>query len=207
MTHDNPYLEPTDFIDSDSVSVRDKAFELTRGAEDERQKAVRLFSFVRDEIRYNVFSERSRRDHYRASRILSRREGYCVQKAVLLAALARAAGIPARLRFAQIRNHLLSQQLLEKRGTNLFAYHGYTEVFIKGRWAKATPCYDLGYCKRAGLPPVHFDGKADAMLPLFALDGKPHIDYIQDRGAYPDLPFEEIQKASLSKKYLSDYRT
>jgi transglutaminase-like putative cysteine protease len=202
MTRDNPYLEPTYFIDSDAESVREKSLELGRGAEGQRQKAMKLFSFVRDGITYNVFSERSRREHYKASHVLSLQEGYCVQKAVLLAALARAAGIPARLRFAQIRNYFTSGKLLEKRGTNVFAYHGYTEMFVDGHWVKATPCYDLGYCKKAGLPPVDFDGKRDAMLPLFALDRSPHIEYMKDRGTYHDLPFEEIQKYSLSRKYL-----
>ena len=203
MTNDNPYLKPTLFIDSDAESVREKSLEISQSAKGERQKAVRLFYFVRDEIKYNVFSERSRPEHYKASHVLSLQEGYCVQKAVLLVALARAAGIPARLRFAQIRNYLTSEALLDKRGTNVFAYHGYTEMYIDDRWVKATPCYDLGYCKKTGLPPVDFSGRDDAMLPPFALDGRPHIEYMKDRGAFQDLPFDDIQRASLSGKYLN----
>jgi transglutaminase-like putative cysteine protease len=205
MTNDNPYLKPTYFIDSDAEPVREKSLELSRSAEGERQKAVRIFSFVRDHIKYNVFSERSRREHYRASHVLSCKEGYCVQKAVLLVALARAARIPARLRFAQIRNYLTSEELLHKRGTNVFAYHGYTEMSIDGHWVKATPCYDLAYCKKTGLPPVDFSGRDDAMLPSFTLDGRPHIEYMKDRGAFQDLPFEDIRRASLSGKYLNTY--
>lgn len=203
MTNDNPYLKPTYFIDSDAESVREKSLELSRSEEGDMQKAVSLFSFVRDEIKYNVFSERSRREHYKASYVLSCKEGYCVQKAVLLVALARAAGIPARLRFAQIRNFLTSKELLDKRGTNVFAYHGYTELHIKGLWIKATPCYDLAYCNKVGLPPVVFTGQGDGLLPSFTLDGRPHMEYIKDRGAFQDLPFDDIRKASLSGKYLN----
>ena len=102
------YLKPTAAIDCDTRSIKEKAQELTNRQEKITEKAKRLFYFVRDEIKYDPYSPRYLPEHYRASTILDRGGGYCVQKAVLLAALARAAGIPARLRFANIRNHLHS---------------------------------------------------------------------------------------------------
>ncbi len=42
-------------------------------------------------------------EDFKASRVLEWGKGYCVQKAVLLEALARAAGIPSRLAFEKIR--------------------------------------------------------------------------------------------------------
>jgi transglutaminase-like putative cysteine protease len=120
----NQYLKPTFFIDSDAEPVKEKALELTEGVKGEKEKAKRIFYFVRDEIKYNALSPRSCPETFRASYVLSEREGYCVQKAVLLVALSRAAGIPARLRFAEIRNHFMPPDFLELRGTNVFPYHG-----------------------------------------------------------------------------------
>ncbi len=197
------YLSPTFFIDSDTVSVREKSREVIGSEIREREKATNLFFFVRDKIKYSHYVSRSSPEDFRASQILSRGAGYCVQKAVLLVALARAADIPARLRFSKIRNHLTPPELLEKRGTNVFAYHGLAELYLESSWIKATPTYDLDYCKKTGTTPVHFDGKKDALLPPRTLDGRPHIEYLKDRGFFHDLPFNELQKASISSKYIT----
>ena len=52
----------------------------------------------------------------------------------VLAAAARVLGVPARLGFADVRNHLTSPRLREMMNTDVFAYHGYTELLIDGRW-------------------------------------------------------------------------
>lgn len=196
------YLDKTFFIDCDHPSVKDKSNELTANMEDARDKAIRLFYFVKDKIRYNIFTLRSTDACFKASHVLARREGYCVQKAVLLAALARAAGIPARLRFAEIRAHLTSPEIVAQRGSNVFLYHGLTDLQINGRWVKATPTYDLEYCKKMGIAPIGFDGEKDAMLPAFTEDGRPNVEYIEDLGSFADLPLEEIKRASSSSKYM-----
>lgn len=197
------YLKPTFFIDCDAALVKEKAGALTAGIEEAREKAIRIFYFVRDEIRYNVYSPRPTDADFKASHVLARGEGYCVQKAVLLVALARAAGIPARLRFAEIRSHLTPPALVEKRGSNLFPYHGLTDLNINGRWVKATPTYDSGYCVKAGVAPIEFDGERDAMLPLHTLDGRLNAEYIRDRGFFEDLPIDEIRRTSVSWKYMT----
>jgi transglutaminase-like putative cysteine protease len=199
---DRRYLDSTSFIDCDQLPVIEKAREVTSDVEQARERATRLFYFVRDEIRYNAFSSRST-DAHRASHVLGAREGYCVQKAVLLVALARAAGIHARLRFADIRAHLASPDLIEKRGSNLFAWHGLADLHVEGRWVKATPTYDKEFCRKAGVETVEFDGSQDAMLPAYALDGRPNVEYILDRGCFHDLPLDEIRKASTSWKYMA----
>jgi len=199
----NPrYLSPTSFIDCDDISIVEKSGELVPAVEEVRKRAICIFYFVRDEIAYNAFSPRTDAD-YRASITLRRMEGYCVQKAVLLVALARASGIPARLRFADIKGHLTPAEFVERRGSNLFSFHVLADLLIEGRWVKATPTYDKEYCRKAGIPPVEFDGIADAMLPAFALDGRRNVEYLLDRGFFEDLPLEDIRKASASQKYLA----
>ena len=180
----------------------EKSRELTVNVDETLEKARRIFYFVRDKIRYNVYSERSVDSDFKASHVLTKGEGYCVQKAVLLVALARAASIPARLRFAEIRIHHTARSLAEKRGSNIFPCHGLTDLYVNGRWVKATPTYDTEYCKKAGIASVEFDGQSDALLPLSTLDGKPNVEYIQDRGFFDDLPLDQIRKASASWKYL-----
>jgi len=196
------YLDHTFFIDCDHETVREKGRGLTAGSEGVKERAIRLFSFVRDEIRYNIYATRDIDADFKASRVLARKEGYCVQKAVLLVALARAVGIPARLRFAEVRSHLTAADIVAKRGSNVFLYHGLTDLYIEGRWVKATPTYDLEYCKRMGIAPIRFDAEEDAMLPAYTEDGRLNAEYLQDRGFFDDLPIDEIRKASLSGKYV-----
>jgi hypothetical protein len=76
------------------------------------------------------------------------------------------------------------------------------EVLVDGRWVKAAPMYDKRFCRDKGIPLVTFDGKQDALLPARTLDGRRHIDYLKDHGAFTDLPYDSIQAASLSVKYL-----
>ena len=186
------YLEPTPTIDSNSESIKQTAQDLTKGQEEVTDKAKSLFYFVRDEIKYNFYVPSDLPEYYRASRVLQIGEGFCIQKAVLLAALARAAGIPARLHLAAILNHLAPDKLRELMGTNVFPTHGYDELYIEGKWVKATPAFDLRMCQRNRIIPVEFDGKNDAILPSHNLDGNLHIEYVRDHGHYDDLPFDKI---------------
>lgn len=189
------YLRPTPTIDCDHPSIAEKAKALTSGKADTVDKAVSLFYFVRDEIKYNPYVALHELEHYRASRTLERKEGYCVQKSILLIALVRAAGIPARLHHADIRNHLASEKIKQAIGTNVFTYHGYADLFLDNRWVKATAVFDIDMCRENRLFPVEFDGRNNAIFPTHNLDGKPHIEYVADRGTYEDLPLDEILEA------------
>lgn len=189
------YLKPTATIDCGNQLVREKAWNLTKGAHDTPAKASNLFYWVRDEIEYNPFVRLEAFESYRASDTVTRGEGSCVEKAALLVALARAVGIPARLHFADIRNHLVSSRLLEVMRTNLISYHGYAELHIGGKWIKATPAFDLKTCQENRIIPVEFDGQHHALLHSRNSDGKLHIEYVQDHGHSIDVPVEEMLAA------------
>ncbi len=188
------YLRPTFFIDWDSSSIKLKASELTQGQANALEKAKLLFYFVRDEIKYNPYVPRHLPEHFRASHTLAQGEGFCIQKAVLLAALARAVGIPARLGFAVIRNNLLSEKIAALLRTNIITDHGYAELYLEGKWVKATPAFDLEMCQKNGIIPVEFDGRHDAKFHLYNREGKLHIEYLFDRGTFDDVPLEKVQK-------------
>ena len=189
------YLKSTAAIDSDNPLIKEKAQNLIKGKRETTDKAKSLFYWVRDEIKYNPFVPLEVLENYRASKTLERGQGFCVEKAAVLAAFARAVGIPARLHLADIRNYLISDRLLKVMGTNLFSYHGYTELYINGTWVKATPAFNLKMCQENRIIPVEFDGQNDAIFHSHNLDGKLHIEYVKDHGYREDVPVDEILAA------------
>ena len=189
----NEYLEPGHFVDSDHPAVRAFAAEHARGANG-RAKAVSLYYAVRDSIRYNPFQNFTVDEAYRASPCLERKVGWCVSKAALLAATARASGIPARMGFADVKNHLTTPDLTAKMGTDLFVFHGYTDLLLDGKWVKATPAFNLSLCKRFRVKPLEFDGREDSIFHPFDEDNRRHMEYVRWRGEFADVPAAEIQR-------------
>ncbi len=185
-------VRPTHFIDSDHPDVIAFARTAAGDAATPTEQAVRLFYAVRDGLRYDPYSVSMSAEDYRASMIVGRDHGFCVPKAILLCACARALGIPARLGFADVKNHLASDKLRQRMGTDLFVYHGFTEFHLEGRWVKATPAFNLEMCRRFGVAPLEFDGKSDALLHPFDADGRRHMEYVRDRGSYVEFPFADM---------------
>ena len=190
----NEYLASARYIDSGHPSVGAFANENAQGRNG-KEKAVSLYYAVRDKIRYNPFLDFSRPEAFRASAVLGAGEGFCVGKASLLAACARAAGIEARVGFADVKNHLTTPRLAETMGSDLFVYHGYTDLRIDGKWVKATPAFNLALCTRFRVKPLEFDGRADSIFHPFDEDERRHMEYLRDRGVFADVPVDEIQLA------------
>lgn len=186
------YLKPTEFIDSDSPAVRDFAKKAIADAVTLREKAVKLYYAVRDGIYYDPYRIDPSREAYRASTILGKGYGYCVAKAVVLAAVLRAEGIPCKLHFADVRNHLTTERLRALMQTDTFFYHGYNDIFLSGRWIKVTPTFNLSLCEKFKVKPLDWDGAADAVFHPFDLAGRRHMEYIRDHGSFADLPYDAI---------------
>ena len=186
------YLAATEYLDAAHPAILKKAQELTSDIQGKRGQAMALFRYVRDGFPYKIIYEIPNRDYFKASVTLVRGEGFCMPKSVLLAALARAAGIPSRLHFADIRNHILPPSTTERLKTDVMAYHTYVEMFIDGKWVKATPSFDIGFCERFNLVPVDFDGEHDAMLNHLDRSGRVHIEYIADYGVRAEFPIDEV---------------
>jgi transglutaminase-like putative cysteine protease len=188
-------LAATAFIDAEHPSIRAFAERAVAGATTERERISRLFTAVRDEIRYDPYRLSYDPQDYVASNVISRGAAFCIPKAVLLTATARSLGIPACLGFSDVRNHLQSAKLAERMRTDVFIFHGYSELYVEGAWRKATPAFNAELCERFGVPPLTFDGSADALLHPFAADGSAYMEYTRDRGAYSDLPLDTILDA------------
>jgi transglutaminase-like putative cysteine protease len=188
------------FIDSDSPSVIAFAQQTVAGIPDKRAAVLRLYSTVRDSIIYDPYVNFSDPANYRASAVLAAGRAFCIGKATLLAACARVIGVPARVGYADVRNHLTSRRLYEMIKPDTFIWHSYTELYLGGRWLKATPAFDRALCDRVGIKPLEFDGESDSLFQEFDQVGRRHMEYLRDRGSFADVPFETI-RADFIKSY------
>ncbi|MCD6567532.1 MAG: transglutaminase family protein [Dehalococcoidia bacterium] len=186
------YLKPSELINADNEAIQETAKRLTLGCTCDEERISRLFYFVRDTIKYSVYMISTHPDDFKASTTLARGKGYCVQKAVLLTALGRAAGVPSRLVFAKIRNHRTPAHLMERTGTDVFPGHGYNQFYLHGEWINATATFDRELCLRMGFPMVEFDGTRHATLPTTDLKGNPFIEYLEVYPPRADVPLEWI---------------
>jgi transglutaminase-like putative cysteine protease len=193
-----PYLAAGDFIDSDAPSVIAFARATVAEETDAGAAVLRLYTTVRDSIIYDPYLSLSDPTNYRASGALGLGRGFCIGKAALLAACVRVIGVPARVGFADVRNHLTSPRIYEKTKSDRFNWHSYTELYLAGRWVKATPAFDSALCDRIGIKPLPFDGETDSLFQPFDQAGRRHMEYLNDRGAFADVPFDTI---------VADFRT
>jgi transglutaminase-like putative cysteine protease len=184
-------LCPTALIDSDHPAVRTFVQTHACGADD-RERAVALYYAVRDRFRYDPYRVDLSPAGMKASTVIGNGYGWCVPKAALLAAACRAAGIPARVGYADVRNHLSTERLRQTLQTDVFAWHGYTDIWLDGAWRKATPAFNVELCDRFGLLPLEFDGRDDSIYHPFDRAGNRHMEYVLQRGAFDDVPLAQI---------------
>ena len=186
------YVQPSATIDSHHTAVSAFAMENAGDARDSRQKAIRLYYAVRDGIRYDPYLIELTVDGLKASHTLSIGRGWCVPKAILLAACCRAMGIPARLGFADVRNHLSTARMRETMKTDIFYWHGYTAIYLDDIWVKATPAFNIELCERFRIQPLDFDGRSDSIYHPLDQNGNRHMEYLQYRGEFTDAPINQI---------------
>ena len=203
------YLESGVYIDSDhpdviqfservaglSVQLGERSELSQESPGDSREKAVALYYAVRDEFRYEPYRIDLNPEAMKASALLSRGYGFCIAKAVLLSAAARVQGIPARLGFADVKNHLTTARLRRSMGTDVFVYHGYADLLIDGKWVKATPAFNKALCERFGVETLEFDGVHDSVFQPFDGQGNQYMEYLRDHGRHADLPLEDLRLA------------
>jgi hypothetical protein len=164
---DNPepgpeFLESNVYIQPDHPKIRAVAESVAKGAGSDWEKAVRLERWVEANMTNQDFSI----GFAPSSEVIETRQGDCTEHAVLLAALCRALGLPARV----------AMGLVWLDGAKSFGYHMWTEVFIAGDW------YPIdGTIGRGGLGGGHIKiadsalqgvDANSAFLPIFKVIGK-----------------------------------
>lgn len=193
-TVDRTFLLPNAFVDSDHPGV--VAYARRHGGHlPPREAAVALYYAIRDGWRYNPWRVRFTPEAYRASQLLERSPdegGHCIDKANLLAASARALGIPSRLHFANVRNHVGTASLEAQLGTDLLVFHGYAELHLEGRWVAATPAFNRALCLKLGVAPLEFDGREDSIFQEYDRIGGRFMEYVTDHGSFAEIPYEQM---------------
>lgn len=114
------YLAANSVLQIDDTRVRQAAREAQGDAADPAQVAMALERYVHSAIAKKNFSQA----FSTAAEVAESREGDCTEHAVLLAALARACGIPSRVAIGLV--------YVESAGG--FGYHMWTEVYLDGAW-------------------------------------------------------------------------
>ncbi|SDU87193.1 Transglutaminase-like superfamily protein [Pseudomonas mucidolens] len=184
----NAYLSPSRFIDSDHPAVVEFAEKHRGSSLDPRDQAVSLYYAVREAVRYNPYTFSRDPQTLSGSYALAAGQSYCVPKATLLAACARHCGIPARIGLADVRNHLSTPRLIELLKSDVFAMHGYTELYLHGHWVKATPAFNQQLCELFDVPPLDFDGINDSVFHPYNRQGQRAMEYVVDHGQFADVP-------------------
>lgn len=124
------YLAADEAIDHEHPAVRETVAALTREGDDAYTYARTAFEYVRDTIPHSADSG-DPRVTWRASDVLTTRNGICYAKSIALTALLRARAIPAGLCY---------QRLTDDDGTNP-GVHGLVALRPPGheRWARVDP--------------------------------------------------------------------
>ncbi len=193
------WLKPTYCIDHDHPDIRQLAAQWTADRQSPTEKAIALYYAVRDGWRYNPYNISFTKDDLQASVIAKRTDGHCIDKAILLIAFCRAAGIPARLCLASVRNHIATEKFEELLGTNILVPHGYAEVYLKDRWYKLTPAFNQSLCEKLGVDTLEFDGKSDALFQQYNQQGSAFMEYLEEFGCFDEVPVEYM--LSLMREY------
>ncbi len=187
------YLESTRFLDCANESVRRFAASAVGAETGEVARAVKLFYAVRDGWRYDPFSMRLDPETYVASKVLGAKGAFCIPKANLLAAAARAQGIQAAIGLSDVVNHLTTEKLRDRMGgKTLFMYHGYAVLYLEGQWVKAAPAFNIELCERFNVRPTEFDGRSDAVFQEFDTNNRRHMEYVKDHGMWSEFPYDKV---------------
>lgn len=186
------YLASARFIDSAAPSLRRFAEQAVAGESDDIARAVKLFYAVRDGWRYDPFAMSLDAGQYVASHVLTEQAAYCIPKAILLAACARAVGIHAGIGLSDVVNHLTTEKLKAWMGSTYFMHHGYAVLHLDGQWVKAAPAFNIQLCDRFHVRPTEFDGRADAVFQEYDARDRRHMEYVKDHGVWSDFPYDKV---------------
>ena len=196
----NKYLKETYYFDYSNPEIKAFADKIVPENDlDDVEIAVRLYNAVRDGTKYNPYVFSLDPKTLTASYCVKATQSYCIPKSGLLVALARYKGIPARLGLADVRNHISSQKLVEYLKNDIFVMHGYAELYLDGKWVKATPVFDARLCEKIAVEALEFDGRNNALFQQYNLKGERAMEYVNDHGCFEDMPIDfiidSVQKA------------
>ena len=152
------------------------------------ERAVGLYFFVRDAVRYNPFVIEFDDWPMRPHRVWERKQGHCVDKAMLYVLAARRLGMESRLGLARVRNHAGTARLEQMLGTDVLVPHGYAAVFLDQKWIKCTPAFNRELCIKLNVEPLDWDGRSDSLLQESDKQNRTYMEYLEDYGLFDHVP-------------------
>ena len=161
--------------------------------------AIALYYKVRDAFLYDPFHLDLTPKALQSSTIFEKKRAWCVEKAIVLATCARYFKIPSRLGYAIVVNHIGSDKLVHYLKREEIVFHGYTELYLDGRWIKCTPAFDKRICRISNVSPLDWDGKNDSLFQAYE-GGQQFMEYLHDYGSYNDVPID-LMNAEMKKYY------
>ncbi|BAF71876.1 transglutaminase-like domain-containing protein [Sulfurovum sp. NBC37-1] len=116
------YLKETPLVNYSDERIKALATQLAEGGKSDDEVAKRCFEYVRDQIRHSG-DAKDELTTYRASDVLKHGTGWCYAKAILLAALLRANGIPTAFCYQR----LSCSEYVE----DVYCLHGLNAIYLK----------------------------------------------------------------------------
>lgn len=191
-------MEPTEFLDFLEPEFQDY-IQPFKTIQNEQERAIALYTKIRDGFLYDPFHLDLRHDALKASTIIRKKRAWCVEKAIVLAAAFRACSFPCRLGYGIVVNHIGVEKLTTFLKRKEIVFHGYVEVYIQNKWVKCTPAFDPLVCKIADVPILVWDGVTDALFHAYKGEDK-FMEYIHFYGDFDDVPIK-IMNDEMKKYY------
>ena len=133
------YLRPTELCEPDHPEIQKITAEVIEGAEMPKEAAIKIYLFVRDEIKFGMTEPRP------SIEVLQSRLGWCCTKPNLQVAMLRAGEIPARYRAESFLPSALSLIMPEEFWEFIWEQellHGLAEVYLDRKWIGCDATFD-----------------------------------------------------------------
>jgi hypothetical protein len=150
---------------------------------------IALYYLVRDAFIYDPYHLDLTCDGLTASNVLGKKRAWCVEKSSVLAACARRFGIPSRLGYAIVTNHIGVDKLKAMLRREEIVFHGFVEMYLNGQWVKCTPAFDERICALTRVTPLEWDGETDSLFQEFER-GEKFMEYVHFYGVFDDVPVQ-----------------
>jgi transglutaminase-like putative cysteine protease len=201
MNHFEEYLKETKFFNYSDSKIQSFTQEFNHPEyETKTQIALALYLKIRDGFLYDPFNLDISKNGLTFSNVLNKKRAWCVEKAGLMVACARALGIPARPGYAVVRNHLENEKLEQVLQSDLIVFHGYADLYLDGKWVKCTPAFDKRVCRLSGVNPLDWDGISDSLFQEHDKESKRFMEYVEYYGEFEDVPIE-LMNSEMKKYY------
>jgi transglutaminase-like putative cysteine protease len=192
------YLKSTECLDFETAAFQQFLSEIDLSS-NSTENAIALYNSVRDAFLYDPYHLDLRPQALKASTIIGKRRAWCVEKSIVLAAALRANGIPSRLGYGIVVNHVGVEKLTHYLRRKEIVFHGYVEAYLEGKWVKCTPAFDQTVCRISRVPVLNWDGKTDSLFQAYTANGK-FMEYVHFYGEFDDVPVD-LMHVEMKKYY------